>query len=177
MTAPEQLRAAGLVAVAAVFAALVGFDRSQNDKPAGVRTHALVGGSGALVVLVSGALVGRYGDASRAVHAIVTGIGFLGAGTILRDRGSGSVSGLTTAASLLTAAAVGTAVGQGLVLLGGLVTLVVLGILNVRRLLVRHGIDTESGPDDRPDYGPDEAASRPGADAAAPESPTRERVA
>ena len=141
MSTLAQLRSAGLVALAAVLAGLVGFDRSRNDKPAGVRTHALVGAGGAMVVVVSRTLVGEVGDASRAVHAMVTGIGFLGAGTILRDRSRRSISGLTTAASLLVAAAVGTAIGSGLLVLGVLVTVVVLAVLNVRWLLVRTGID------------------------------------
>ncbi len=99
---------------AAVLAgALIGFDREVRNKPAGLRTMALVAlGSAVFVMTAVGA---ASSDApSRAIQGIVTGVGFLGAGTIIRGRTEESVRGLTTAASIWLAAAVGIACGLAL---------------------------------------------------------------
>ena len=95
------------VAVAAVLGGLVGFDREARDKPAGVRTHALVAVGAALFVgvsvlvsidLESGGSQSARIDSSRVTAGVMTGVGFLGAGSIIRR--DGSVSGLTTAAGI-----------------------------------------------------------------------------
>jgi putative Mg2+ transporter-C (MgtC) family protein len=99
--------------VALTLAAVVGWERELQRQPAGFRTHALVGLGAALFMVVSGvAFAGPGTDPTRIAAQIVTGIGFIGAGAILRHEGS--VRGLTTAASLWTVAGVGMAAGAGL---------------------------------------------------------------
>lgn len=99
--------------VAVVLGALVGYERERAGKPAGVRTHGMVSLGAALFAVVSLHGFGNAGDPSRVAAQVVTGIGFLGAGAILHQRGS--VHGLTTAASLWVTAAIGLAVGVGMV--------------------------------------------------------------
>ncbi len=99
--------------VAVVLGALVGYERERAGKPAGVRTHGMVSLGSALFAVVSLHGFGNASDPSRVAAQIVTGIGFLGAGAILHQRGS--VHGLTTAASLWVTAAIGLAVGVGMV--------------------------------------------------------------
>jgi putative Mg2+ transporter-C (MgtC) family protein len=96
---------------------LVGWERETEHKPAGLRTHMLVCIGATTFALVSLGLPGtgqpdtRSADISRVIAAIITGIGFLGAGTILRGRGQ--VEGLTTAAGLWVVAGIGASVGLG----------------------------------------------------------------
>lgn len=99
--------------IAVVLGALVGYERERAGKPAGVRTHGMVSLGAALFAVVSLHGFGNTGDPARVAAQIVTGIGFLGAGAILHQRGS--VHGLTTAASLWVTAAIGLAVGVGMV--------------------------------------------------------------
>lgn len=111
-----------------VFGGAVGFERESQNLPAGFRTHILVCVGATLIMMVSaygftGALA-EMADPSRIAASVVTGIGFLGAGTILRQRGS--IRGLTTAASLWAVAAIGLAVGIGFYFGALLATLVVL---------------------------------------------------
>lgn len=98
--------------VAAILGSLVGYERERMGKPAGVRTHGMVSLGAALFTIVSVYGFGGSGDPSRVAAQIVTGVGFLGAGAILRERGS--IHGLTTASSLWVTAAIGTAVGVGM---------------------------------------------------------------
>ena len=100
---------------AAVLAgAIIGVDREIRGKPAGLRTVSLVTlGAAMLVVLGEGLNAGSSNATSSVIQGIVTGIGFLGAGTIIRGRDEGSVRGLTTAASIWLAAATGVACGLG----------------------------------------------------------------
>jgi putative Mg2+ transporter-C (MgtC) family protein len=94
----------------AVLAGLIGWEREKVHKPAGLRTHMLVAVASTLITLVSiDAIPG--GDPSRIAAGIVTGIGFLGAGTIFRDKNH--VQGLTTAASVWAVSGLGIAVGAG----------------------------------------------------------------
>ena len=96
---------------------LIGLNRDLHNKPAGVRTHALVALSAALAVagskLVSSSAAQQADIASRAIQGVITGIGFLGAGVILRDPGEGHVHGLTTAATIWVTAILGVACGAG----------------------------------------------------------------
>ena len=99
---------------AAILGGIVGVERGSADRPAGLRTHILVCAGSALIMMVSlygsdGLTAGR--DSSRIAAQVVSGIGFLGAGTILRE--GFSVKGLTTAASLWAVSCVGLAVGSG----------------------------------------------------------------
>lgn len=119
------------VALAMLLGALIGLDREAADKPAGLRMHMLVSGAAAFLVALGNGLAGAFYrelgsdivrvDPVRIIEAVVTGIGFLGAGTIIRNRAEGDVQGLTTAASLLFSAAVGiaAALSQWTLALGG----------------------------------------------------------
>jgi putative Mg2+ transporter-C (MgtC) family protein len=137
----EQLIDVGLVALAALLGGLVGLERTRRQKAAGLRTHMLVAGASALIILLGSAAAetvpGGNGDPARALHAVVTGIGFLGAGAILHGK-RGDVTGLTTAASLFIAAAIGMAVAfeQILLAVGG--TVVVLLTLSILGSVEKH---------------------------------------
>jgi putative Mg2+ transporter-C (MgtC) family protein len=152
----DQLELVGLIAVAGALGALIGVERELADKSAGLRTHALVAAGSALAAGVGEVLLTTAagadavsGDPVRALHAVLTGIGFLGAGAIIRHRGEGSVEGLTTAASLWLAAAVGIATGLGMwVLAAGATVLALVVLAVVRRLdrwLARRGHPGRSG--------------------------------
>ena len=113
--------------LAAVFGAAVGYEREQAEKPAGLRTLALISTGAAAFTVAS--LFGFDGaDPARVAAQVVTGIGFVGAGTILRT--GLTVRGLTTAASIWATAAVGVAVGAGLYILATGATALVLVILH-----------------------------------------------
>lgn len=120
--------------LAAVLGGLVGMEREVRGREAGFRTNLLVCVGSALVLLVSVRFAeiewhpqGAYNiniDPARIAYGVMTGIGFLGAGAILKQEAS--VRGLTTAASLWCVAAIGMAVGLGLYLLSAAATLIVL---------------------------------------------------
>ena len=125
------------VLVAAVLGAAVGLERERQDQPAGLRTHMIlvIGATLAMVLSVNvGYLYARPGtpsDPARLAAQVISGIGFLGAGAILRY--GFTVKGLTTATSLWTMAIVGMTVGAGYYLIGVVTTvlmLVVLALLN-----------------------------------------------
>jgi putative Mg2+ transporter-C (MgtC) family protein len=117
---------------------LLGWEREAAGKSAGVRTHMLVGLGAALFVILGELFVTRFTssqesmrfDPIRIVEAVVTGISFLGAGTIFVARGDERVKGLTTAASILVTAAVGMMVGLRYYLLATGVTLLVFTVLH-----------------------------------------------
>ena len=126
------------VLVGAVLGAAVGLERERQDQPAGLRTHMIlvIGATLAMVLSVNlGYLFARPGtpaDPARLAAQVISGIGFLGAGAILRY--GFTVKGLTTATSLWTMAIVGMAVGAGYYLIGVVTTvmiLVVLALLNI----------------------------------------------
>lgn len=95
-----------------ILSGVIGMERSTWNKPAGFRTHALLGISAVLVVLCGESLAQRYNvDPFRIAAQFLSGIGFLGAGTILRD--GFNVKGLTTASGLLTVSCIGLCVGAG----------------------------------------------------------------
>jgi len=109
----------GKVLVAALLGGLVGLEREFAERPAGLRTHMLVGATSAFFVLLSTHMISSFErqdlvtvDPVRVVEAIVVGISFLGAGTIFKytRQGEGVVEGLTTSASILSVAAIGIAV-------------------------------------------------------------------
>ena len=117
--------------LAAGLSAAIGLEREYHQKPAGLRTNMLIGiGSALFTILSLGFAPGSAGSADRVAAQIVTGIGFLGAGAILRS--NHSVHGLTTAATIWVNAAIGMAVGAGAqtVAIGtSVLTLVVLAVL------------------------------------------------
>lgn len=96
--------------LAVLFGSIIGLEREKNNHPAGFRTHILVCTGAALITLVS---INSFpgGDPGRVAAQIVSGIGFLGAGTIMRD--GATIRGLTTAASLWSVAGIGMAIGAG----------------------------------------------------------------
>ena len=116
---------------ATLLGAIVGLQREKAGKPAGLRTHMLVSlGTTVFVLACSG--VGMSSDGlSRVIQGIVTGIGFLGAGSILKFNQERDIQGLTTAAGVWMTAAVGVAVGLGslgVALLSTFFTLVILSL-------------------------------------------------
>ena len=116
----SQLRILSLVALAMGLGAVIGFERELADKPAGLRTHMIVAGAASLFVALGDVLVRHFDmgishdvlrtDPIRVIEAVITGVSFLGAGTIIRAESDRRVEGLTTAASILLAAAVGVCV-------------------------------------------------------------------
>jgi putative Mg2+ transporter-C (MgtC) family protein len=132
-----ELDLVGRLLLGAGLAAGIGLEREIHEHPAGIRTHLLVALGAALFTVLS--IVGfpsadaRATDPSRVAAQIVTGIGFLGAGAILKY--GPTVRGLTTAASLWTVAAIGMAAGAGLPVLAVATTVIVLVSLWPLRLL------------------------------------------
>jgi putative Mg2+ transporter-C (MgtC) family protein len=115
--------------------ALVGLERSYRGRAAGLRTYALVCMGSALLVALAEELsrgpAGGLGDSTRVIQGIVTGIGFLGAGVIVKE--GFSVRGLTTAASVWVISAVGVVIGAGFYVLGAIATALTLALLSILR--------------------------------------------
>jgi len=114
--------------VAAFAGGLIGWEREHRQKPAGFRTHILVAVGSTLFTILSIYAFGKTADPSRVAAGIVLGVGFLGAGTIIRGDG-GRIVGLTTAASVWMVAAIGMAVGAGFYLLGIITSVLVFIVL------------------------------------------------
>jgi len=141
----------GRLLLAAVLGGLIGLERELDSQPAGFRTHLLVA-LGAALFTVAGASV-EHNDPTRVAAQVASGIGFLGAGAILQDRGR--VHGLTTAASLWVSASLGVAAGLGEwvagVTVAGIAVVVLTGLKHVeRRMFPRrrgHEISVELTPD------------------------------
>jgi len=119
---------------AVVFGGLIGFNRDIYGKPTGIRAHALVS-LGAAILMIAGSGIhigGAHPDAmSRVIQGIIAGIGFLGAGVILRGARGLQVYHLVTASSLWVTTGIGVLCGMGAYLLAGLATLLVLFVLTV----------------------------------------------
>jgi putative Mg2+ transporter-C (MgtC) family protein len=124
--------------------AIIGLERSHHGRPAGFRTHALVCLASGMLMLVtvnyskSFSIPGLQGvaiDPTRMAQGIMTGIGFLGAGVIMKE--GMSVRGLTTAASIWITAAIGVLIGLGFYFAAGISTVLTLGILSVFRWIER----------------------------------------
>lgn len=116
--------------VAAVVGGFVGFERKVVHKPAGLRTHMLVCFGAALFTIIG--MTAFPNDSARILAGIVTGIGFLGAGTIFRAKNH--VKGLTTAASMWAVAAIGIGVGIGEYFLAAIATVVVILVLQLNNI-------------------------------------------
>ena len=128
-TIQELVHAVIRLIAAALLGAIIGFEREKAGKAAGLRTHILVAlGTCVFIVACSGS--GMSADAlSRVIQGIVTGISFLGAGSILKLNEERGIQGLTTAAGIWITAAIGVAVGLGtlgLAILATILTVVVL---------------------------------------------------
>jgi putative Mg2+ transporter-C (MgtC) family protein len=120
---------------AAVLGALIGYDREKMGKPAGLRTHMLVAMGAALFVLAPSETGMAIADLSRVVQGLAAGVGFLGAGAILKLTNEREVLGLTTAATIWMTAAVGVSVGFGRIGLAMLAVAMTLGTLTIVRLI------------------------------------------
>jgi putative Mg2+ transporter-C (MgtC) family protein len=140
--------------LAAALGAVIGIERELRQKSAGLRTNTLIAVGSALFTLMSIEMASAGADPTRIAAQIVTGIGFLGAGAIMRT--GGGVQGLTTAATVWVNAAVGVAAGGGkyhLALIATGVTVIVLLVLvPIERLIdrfsARKGLSTLDKPPD-----------------------------
>ena len=144
----DQLDLVLRLTVGLVLGAIIGFERELNRQPAGFRTHSVVALGAAIFTVVSAfAFSGPGSDPTRIAAQIVSGIGFIGAGTIIQARGQ--VRGLTTAASLWSVAGIGMAAGAalyGVAVAGTVLMLVVLAILDRVERYARRRMGL--GPDD-----------------------------
>ncbi|SMG46022.1 putative Mg2+ transporter-C (MgtC) family protein [Marivirga sericea] len=133
------------VAIAAILTGLIGWEREVKDKPAGFRTNMIVGASSALILSLGEILINHYiqnglnnviqPDPTRIIEAIILGISFIGAGTILKANGDSKVYYLTTAATVLFAAGIGIAVALQQYVLAVAATVLLLIINKVANLL------------------------------------------
>jgi putative Mg2+ transporter-C (MgtC) family protein len=157
------------VLLATVLGAAVGWEREKAERPAGLRTHMTVALAAALFTALGARIADTTAtgdwirtDPTRVLEAVVTGVSFLGAGTIFSTRRGETVKGLTTAASLLATAAVGVATALGSYVLAVGCTVLLLMVLGlVRRIEPAHAQDSPDG--DRAD------PPRPGRAARAPD--------
>jgi len=129
------------VIMATLLGALVGLERERAGKPAGFRTHILVSLGTAIVVLACAGSRMDLDGLSRVIQGIVTGIGFIGAGSILKINEERDIQGLTTAAGIWMTAAIGIACGLGTVGLALIATGMTLIVLWVLRVIEARGVD------------------------------------
>jgi len=128
---PDELEMVLRILLAIALGGIIGFQRSKTEKPAGLRDITLICAGAALFTVVS---IYGFGvaDQARVAAGIVTGIGFLGAGAIIR-RSEGGVKGMTTAATIWVAAGIGMATGSGMYIIASVTTLLVLAVLLLPR--------------------------------------------
>jgi putative Mg2+ transporter-C (MgtC) family protein len=161
LSAETEINLALRLTVGLVLGAIIGFERELHRQPAGFRTHSLVSLGAALFTVVSAfGFTGSTVDPTRIAAQIVSGIGFIGAGTILQYRGH--IRGLTTAASLWSVAAIGTAAGAGLFVVaitGSILILVILSLLDQVEEITRRRFRVPPSPYPPPHDEPDEGSS------------------
>lgn len=121
--AEQWLRVGTRMLAALLLGAIVGVQRELKGKPAGVRTHSLVSLGAAMFTLVPTEAGMGLADLSRVIQGVATGIGFIGAGVIIKISDEREVVGLTTSATIWAATAVGVAVALGYVLFAALAVL------------------------------------------------------
>jgi len=120
--------------LALILGGIIGFERERDSQPAGLRTHMILVVGACLTMMLSINIADQAGtDPSRMAAQVVSGIGFLGAGAILRY--GYNVKGLTTATTLWTMAIVGMAVGMGYYLVATITTVVIMAVLSVLEVL------------------------------------------
>ncbi|MDH5706352.1 MAG: MgtC/SapB family protein [Candidatus Aminicenantes bacterium] len=126
--------------LAVALGGLVGLERESSHKPAGFRTNILICVGSTMMMILSGLVLGASGtstiDLTRIAAGVITGIGFMGAGTIIRARGS--IVGLTTAATLWAMAGLGLVIGAGYYLAAVIFTAIVISTLVVFRYFEEH---------------------------------------
>ncbi len=120
--------------LATALGAVIGFQRERAKKPAGLRTHILISMGACLFTVIS--IYGFSTDFARVAAGVVTGIGFIGGGAIIRGGRESIIAGLTTAASIWTMAGIGLAVGVGYYLVAVVATILALLILMIPHHLV-----------------------------------------
>lgn len=128
----EAIRMTVRLLLAAILGGMLGYDRERAGKAAGLRTHMLVSLGAALFVLIPQQAGLSNADLSRVIQGIVAGVGFLGAGAIVKDSRGGEIQGLTTAAGIWLTAAIGIAAGLGReasAVLGAVLAFVILSAL------------------------------------------------
>jgi putative Mg2+ transporter-C (MgtC) family protein len=125
--------------LAALLGGILGYEREQQGKAAGIRTHMLVAMGAALFVLVPQQGGMEIADMSRVIQGVVAGIGFLCAGAIIKNKSEENVQGLTTAAGVWMTAAIGISCGLGRELTAVLSTVLALGVLSLVPKLVDRG--------------------------------------
>ncbi len=137
---------------------IIGLERETSQKPAGLRTHILICASSAMMMILSalvlGGKTGTAGDLVRVAAAVITGMGFIGAGTIIQSQGI--VHGLTTASTLWTVSGLGLVVGAGYYLIAVIFSALVLGTLillhrieeaHLKRSLYHYHLRMKDSPD------------------------------
>jgi putative Mg2+ transporter-C (MgtC) family protein len=137
-------RVAVRLLVAALLGWMLGAERESMGKAAGMRTHMLVALGAALFVIVPAEIGLREGDLGRVIQGIATGIGFLGAGTIIKRKEQDEISGLTTAATIWLTAAIGLGVGAGQLWIASMCALAAWVVLYVVGIAERRAADTKS---------------------------------
>ena len=130
-SAAEAARISVRLLIAALLGGLLGYEREQQGKSAGVRTHMLVAIGAALFVLIPQQAGVPEAEMSRVIQGVIAGVGFLGAGTIIKGGDEEQVRGLTTAAGIWLTAAIGVAAGLGRESSAILCTLLALLILSL----------------------------------------------
>jgi putative Mg2+ transporter-C (MgtC) family protein len=141
---PEQItRILVRLLLAALLGGVLGYEREQQGKAAGIRTHMLVAMGAAMFVLVPQQGGMGIADMSRVVQGVIAGIGFLGAGAIIKSKSGENVHGLTTAAGVWMTAAIGIACGLGRESTAVISTLLALGVLSLVPKLVGSGKDDD----------------------------------
>lgn len=133
--------------VACLFGVIIGFERALKHKGAGIRTHALVALGSALVMVLSSLNEGDYRDPMRLAAQVVSGIGFIGAGVIWKDR-KNAKRGLTTAANLWITSAVGLTIGYGAYDIAIATGLLMMFAMEFPRALYKLGLLPERDPGD-----------------------------
>src|SRR5215470_15050535 len=144
-----------------ILGGLVGIQRERTHKPAGLRTHMLVCLGTTVFVVTLGAVGMAFDAQSRVIQGIVTGLGFIGAGSILKLSQEHAIKGLTTAAGVWMTAAIGVSVGLGalgIAIIATILTLIILAVATRFERLVEHKRDAESygGPPEQAYRGPPE---------------------
>lgn len=145
MTEMEAVLAVGY---AMLLGGVIGYERELKNRPAGFRTHMLVAGASALLMAISQLALQEVpmhdrsiqvqADPLRLVEAVISGVAFIGAGTIFARRSGGQIAGITTAASLLMVAVIGSITGLRHFLLASAATVLTLGVLSLLNFLERH---------------------------------------
>lgn len=166
----SELEAVGAAAYAMLLGGVIGYERELKNRPAGFRTHMLVAGAAALLMAMSHLAlqepptaddrISLSADPLRLVEAVISGVAFIGAGTIFARRDGQQIAGITTAASLLMVSVIGLITGVGHYLLATAATVLTLVVLTTLNLLEKRfgmrerGDGGASGGDEDRDGGP-----------------------